>query len=318
MKNNLEHISFDKIVSKEGICYIDFRRTLKPAYKKAMSDILRGHLFLLLILTGISLLIKANLIWMPVVITLGALLIGYTLAYLHLFIHAAAHYNLHPDKQKNDKISDFLIGVFFGIQQKNYRKIHWMHHTNLGTKNDTEHSYFNELNPVFLLKCLAGIHTFTIILSRKKRGSRQPKKNRFPFSFLTYLILFHGVLLSTLFLLGGWKLVATWLIGLLVVFPALAAIRQLLEHRDIHASATLDYHETDHGKVSRLFGDGIVDKSFGAAGFNKHLLHHWDPAVSYTSLPAVEEYLMNCLETSSIIKESKTTYLSTFLTLFKI
>jgi fatty acid desaturase len=250
------------------------------------------------------------------VIPLSAFLIGYTLAYLHLFIHAAAHYNLHPDKQTNDQISDYMIGVFFGIQQSNYRKIHWTHHTNLGMINDTEHSYFNELNTLFLLKCLTGIHTFSIILSRKK-STDQPEKVKSSISFGVYITLFHGMLLSALFLLGGWMLLVIWLAGLLVVFPSLAAIRQLLEHRDVQASNKINYRETDHGKVSRLFGAGIIDNSFGAAGFNRHLLHHWDPTISYTSLSTVEDYLLHCPETSDIIKESKTSYLKTFLALFK-
>lgn len=317
MNNNLENINFDAVVSREGINYTTFRKSLNPSYKKALLDILKGYFFLALIFAFCIWFKNEGVLTSLAVFVISAFLIGYTLAYLHLFIHAAAHYNLHPDKQKNDQISDFAIGMFFGIQQKRYRKIHWMHHTNLGTKSDSEHSYFQELNALFLLKCLTGIHTISVIAGRKKNIDVS-KKDGFPIGFYVYVISFHSILLTALFLLGGWKVLLTWLGGLLIVFPTLAAMRQLLEHRDIEASGKINYQETDHGKVSRLFGGGIIDSSFGAAGFNKHLLHHWDPTISYTSLSTVEDYLLNCPETANLIKESKTSYFKTFLALFKI
>ncbi|MBX3255534.1 MAG: fatty acid desaturase [Chitinophagaceae bacterium] len=318
MKNNLENISFDKVISQDGISYVTFRKNLKPSYKKAFIDIAKGYVFLLLIFTVAIILIDKGVFVASVAIPLCAFLVGYTLAYLHLFIHAAAHYNLHPDKKKNDQISDYAIGFFFGIQQKKYRKIHWMHHTNLGRKNDTEHSYFNELNTSFLLKCITGIHAFAVIVSRKKNREKRSERNQSSLSFGLFTILFHGLLIACLFLAGGWQLLIIWLAGLLIFFPAFAAIRQLLEHRDVHASGKVDYQETDHGKVSRLFGKGIIDSTLGAAGFNRHLIHHWDPTISYTALPLVEEYLLKCAETSNVIKESKTSYIKTFLALFKI
>ncbi len=316
MNDNLENISFEEVAGPDGTNYAIFRKSLKPAYRKAITDVLKGHFFLILILITGTVLIKTGFFTTIMILPI-ALLIGYILAYLHLFIHAAAHYNLHPVKHINDRISDYTIGVFFGIQQKKYRKIHWMHHANLGTKDDTEHSYFNELNTAFLLKCVTGIHAVSVIVSRRKKNDLS-HKNRSSIIISSYSFLFHLALLTILFLTGGWKLPTAWLIGLVVVFPSFATIRQLLEHRDLHASGKTNYKKTDHGKVSRLFGKGIIDSSFGAAGFNRHLLHHWDPSVSYTSLPAIEDYLLNCPEISNIIKESKTSYWKTFIALFKI
>jgi len=316
MKSDLENISLESVFNLDGTNYLTFRKNLKPSYKKTFFDVAKGYFFLALIFFVSLLLIKSGLRIAIAAFPVCALLIGYNLAYLHLFIHAGAHYNLHPNKQKNDRISDYFIGVFFGIRQKDYRKTHWMHHANLGMKNDSEHSYFNELNTIFLLKCMLGIHTISVFLSRQKDISRSDKSG-FTLFFNMYVILFHGLLLTILFFLGGWKLLLIWLAGLLIVFPTLAAIRQLLEHRDFEASGTTNYQETDHGKVSRLFGGGFIDNSFGAAGFNRHLLHHWDPTVPYTSLSKIEDFLLNCPETSNIIKENKTSYLKTFLALFK-
>lgn len=316
MKSNLENISFNNVVSADGSNYAIFRTTLNASYKKAIMDIAKGYACLVAIFVVSVLLIKTNLFPAIIAIPVCALLIGYTLAYLHLFIHAAAHYNLHPNKKKNDLISDYFIGMFFGIQQKKYRKIHWMHHTNLGTQNDTEHTYFNQLNTLFIIKCITGIYPFAVILGRKKNIKAMSEKGFFSWTFWIYSFLFHTILLY-LFFIAGWELLVAWLGGLVIFFPFLAALRQLLEHRDTDASAEVNYTKEEHGKVSRLFGRGIIDSSFGAAGFNRHLLHHWDPTISYTSLASVEDYLLKCPETAGIIKESKTSYLKTFWSLFK-
>jgi fatty acid desaturase len=60
----------------------------------------------------------------------------------------------------------------------------------------------------------------------------------------------------------------------------------------------------------------LVASTFGAAGFNRHLIHHWDPQLSYTVLPEVEKYLMNTIVRDKLI-ERKTSYIKTFVELWK-
>ena len=317
MKDNLENIEFCEVISREGKKYTDLRTELQPAFKKVIRDIIKGYAFLILVITACSMSLRFGLLSPFITVPTGAFMVGYCLAYLHLFIHAAAHYDIHANKLKNDRICDYFIGVLFGIPVKNYRKIHWLHHNNLGTRNDSEHSYFNELNLIFLLKCITGIHTFSVIFSRAKT-SGQTNTQKSSRNYLLFVAFFHLLLLSILFIAAGWPMLLIWLGGLLVVFPLLATLRQLLEHRDIHASGKINYQDIDHGKVSRLFGKGFIDNSFGAAGFNKHLLHHWDPTISYTRLTEVEDFLTTCPKTANIIRESKTSYLKIFIALFKI
>ena len=317
MQNSLDNFAYQDVVSSDGKTYAELRKELAPSYSKVRLDLLKGYLSLFVILLIDFLLLRYTTIASVVFLPLSALALGYVLAYLHLFIHAGAHYDLHPVKSVNDKICDFLIGVIFGIRIKGYRKIHWQHHNLLGTKLDTEHSYFNELNSWFLLKSIAGIQTAGVILSRSKTA--KSNGGRFPVSFFSvYVFALHASIVWLLFTIGGWALAVTWLTALIVVFPLLATIRQIMEHRDVAASGEVDYKETDHGKVNRLFGNGILDSSFGAAGFNKHLLHHWDPTISYTCLDKVEQFLSSCPETSAIISNNKTSYLKTFIALFKI
>ena len=109
---------------------------------------------------------------------------------------------------------------------------------------------------------------------------------------------------------------AAWLIGLLIVFPFVGSLRQLLEHRSESADPDADYHEVDHGPVNRLFGDGPLASTVGSAGFNRHAIHHWEPQLSYTRLADVEAYLLRT-DAAPLIRERQTTYADTFLRLLE-
>ena len=41
----------------------------------------------------------------PLEVALGAAAIGYAIAYLQLFIHEAAHFNLHPNRRTSDRLA---------------------------------------------------------------------------------------------------------------------------------------------------------------------------------------------------------------------
>jgi hypothetical protein len=71
-----------------------------------------------------------------------------------------------------------------------------------------------------------------------------------------------------------------------------------------------------HGPVNRLFGNGALSRTFGNAGYNRHLLHHWDPAVSYTRFDEMESFLMST-ELAKVINGARATYVGTLLTLMR-
>ena len=316
MKNNLEDISFTEVCDENGKSYNEFRTDLVPHFHRVRNDIILGWACLVLILAIAIIMQKENWFRWPYLL-MGSLLLGYDLAYIQLFIHEAAHYNIHPDRLWNDRISDYLIGVFSGISMKGYRKIHWQHHQQLGSTKDSEHSYFNTLNIIFLIKSLVGFQALSIILDRKSKLNDEKTQSSKVAWFYIYVFFFHLTLLFILFFLGGWKVVSMWLIGLVSIFPLFGALRQLLEHRDINVPNKANFANINHGKVSRLFSNNFIDRSFGAAGFNRHLIHHWDPLISYTRLREVEAFLSNCPQTAKTIRESKTTYFKTFIRLFK-
>ena len=99
-------------------------------------------------------------------------------------------------------------------------------------------------------------------------------------------------------------------------FPFFGALRQLLEHRHPDAEASIDYSVTPHGEYTRIFGNSGFDCIFGAAGFNRHLLHHWEPQLSYTCLADMEAYLQRT-ELAPLLAQHKTTYIKAFIALFR-
>jgi fatty acid desaturase len=318
MLNNLEGIKFDEVTDSNGISYAFFRNGLQPHYKTVVFDIVKGYFFLLLSCGAIIFLDKyIHNFWWVVVVT-GSLLIGYIAAYIALFIHEAGHFNIHPDKKTNDRLATFFLCLPFGLSLKSYRKIHWQHHLHLGTAQDTEVSYFHALTKLFILETLTGVHLLRTMI--RKGGNKILSKEQVRQSRIMLLAgsFLHMIILTAAFLSGNWLYAITWILGFSIFFPFFATIRQILEHRDELADSNTDFTKQPHGKISRLFFHSILSSSFGSAGFTRHLIHHWDPHISYTRLKDIEEFLSKNEKTSIIIKESKTTYTSTLKKLLKV
>ncbi len=82
---------------------------------------------------------------------------------------------------------------------------------------------------------------------------------------------------------GRWGTACAWAVGVGGVYPLLNSTRQLLEHRDDADPA--------RGALTRMFTKGPLSSIIGGAGFNRHLLHHWDASVSYTRFRELEDRL---------------------------
>jgi fatty acid desaturase len=317
MQNNLEGISFDEAVNEKGLSYANFRQQLSPRFAAVWTDIGKGYFFLFLsAFLFIYLDNRFHYYWWILVIPF-AILIGYTAAFIALFIHEAGHFNIHPDKKKNDRMATVFLCLPFGLSMKSYRKIHWQHHLHLGTPQDTEVSYFNPLSKLFILETLTGIHLLRTMLQKEKNDVLNKEQVTQSRNMLIAGFLLHSAILITAFVMGHWAFATTWIIGFGIFFPFFATIRQILEHRDEFAGSGADFTKQPHGKLSRLFIHTILSSTFGAAGFTRHIIHHWDPHVSYTRLGEIETFLTGCNKTVSIITSSRTTYRKTLKKLLK-
>ena len=305
---DLAGIRRDTLVSRTGVRYFDFKRSLTPRYGRVWFGLLCGHAALALTTAG---MVTAYRDWpflaAPIIVA-GAVTYGYALAFIVLYFHEAAHFNIARDRALNDRLANIFIGLFVGQSIGAYRSIHFDHHRYLGMPSDTEHTYFDPLNATFIAESLTGLKTL------KKLTVREHAAGTGVDSLTVLGALLHLAIVALALLLGQWPIAVAWTIAVVIVFPFLAAIRQLLEHRSEQARPELDYSVVSHGPVNRMFGSGPLASTFGGAGFNRHMLHHWEPQISCTRLGDLERFLRET-PAAIIVERGTTSYGVTFLRL---
>lgn len=294
----LEDITKTLLADRGGRSYATFRATLRTAWLVVARDLLLAYLMLAtsgaLVVAAVSAWGELRILW----VVIGCLLIGFWMANLQLFLHEAAHFNIHPDRRWNDRLANALIGVWVGTDIGEYRLIHWDHHRFLGQPTDTERSYFSALRWRFLLESLFFVSAVRVIANRRAKlrdtsaASRNVGAGGAPMLVVGALVQL--LVLGICVWQRQYELALAWLAGNLMVYPLFGALRQLLEHRDAAAVAEVDYSVVPHGKLTRSFKPGPFGSFFGGAGFRLHDIHHFDPELSYTSLPRVDAFLRQC------------------------
>lgn len=280
----------------------DFRARLRPHYGRAWVEIAlcltmlgggyAAHFFLTYALGNLAGALAA-----PV----AALWIGFWLNALLTFGHEAAHYNLSSSRARNDLFADWSIWLFFPQSTRSYRKSHWQHHLHLGDPQDTEISYHNCMSPWFLAKAISGIYLVELAAryalgkgikakSHDAAGNARPAARRGTLLAVARAAATHATLVGVPLCFRCYATAVAWLAGAALVFPFLATVRQLLEHRAAEAHCATDYRQVPHGAVNRMFTTNLFSRFFGAAGFNRHMMHHWDPTVSYTCFDEMESF----------------------------
>lgn len=307
-----------RLIGNTGERYVVFVRDLKPRYAIVYRDIAVGYV-LLAVSFGLTVIAPAWGIPKLIAAPLGACLVGYWVAYLQLFLHEGAHYNLAGTKDQSDRICDFAISWLIGTKIRVYRPVHFQHHRQLGTTSDTEFTYFFPLNLLFFLKAAFAIRAIEVLLFRHastEQNAAVAAKDKGAFLSLLAGATVHAAIVAISLYLGWWWAALAWILGMGIVFPTFGSLRQLLEHRDDAAPATTDFQTRNHGAYTRLFGNDVFSATFGGAGFNRHLLHHWEPQVSYTNLPALEAFLEGT-EIKRVMDLRRTTYFETFRRLWR-
>lgn len=299
----------------DGTTFRAFRLSLEPRYGLVWLQIAGLQATLAVGLIGLATIphgLARNLAVLP----LGALWVGYWMASVQLYFHEAAHYLLARSRSLNDLLANVFIGSWIGQHIAVYRPIHFLHHRNLGTTLDPERSYFEALTPRLLSGALTGAKVWQVLAVRRAARANADGPPPVPWP-LGLGLAAHGVVVGGLgFGLGDPFLAGAWVAGIGVVYPFFAVLRQLLEHRAVEADSETDYTKVDHGSVNRMFGTGPLASTFGAAGFNRHYLHHLEPQVPCTRLGQLEAFLA---ETSfrDELEARRTSYVATLLELAK-
>lgn len=291
--------------------YVAFRQILTPRFAVVWRDIALGYAALALAVWLTSVVSG----WLAGAIAAfgGAIAVGAGVAYLQLFIHEAAHFNLASAKPKSDRLANVFIAWQVGTSIAAYRRIHFDHHRHLGHEGDGERSYAYRLSWRFVAEMLTGVHALRVFISRARAKTTVEGKSSVEKSAVPSLlrgVAVHAALLGFLAWQGAWASVAAWVLGVGVIFPLFATIRPLLEHRPTGTDAQILPGSGD--AVTRLFDDGILAQIVGGAGFNRHLLHHWEPQISYTRLADLDRYLART-SIGKIMEARRTTYVRAFL-----
>jgi fatty acid desaturase len=302
-----------ELVDNQGRSYFEFRRELSPRWGAVWAWLLGGHLALFGSVCLVAWVDGRTAGWAPsaAVAACGAAAIGFWLHYLLLFQHEGVHYNLAPNHSWNDRLTNAFVGIFIGEDVRVYRPIHLEHHRWLGTTRDTERSYFERLDLRFVLQGMFGVRLVKALLTRRRlfEGQAAPDASGSRYLSLTFVVAaaVNGTIVVVSWWLGYSAVAIAWCAGELGALPLFNTLRQLLEHRSEQADGTADYSRFDHGVVNRIFGAGPFATVFGAAGFNRHLLHHWDPGVSFTRLADVERFILDS-EFAGELRSRTTTY----------
>ena len=306
--------SMRRVLDSRGHSYVDIRPSWRPRFGVAYRDLAVGWAVLVGVVGGMIAMQEFSSTGAWVMVPVASLAVGGALHHLFLFLHEASHFNLARDRQRNDRIANLLIGPLLGQSVAQYRRVHFVHHRQLGTPDDSERSYFEALNLASLLRSLTGVRLVEVALQRLRQGSGSADASDPSFAIAAGVL--HACVV--LFALAGGQLplAVAWSSGILVILPFLSSTRQTLEHRSETARADVDYASVAHGETNRIFGDGLVAKLLGGAGFNRHLLHYWDPQLSYTRLPDLEAFLMET-ELAGSLDRARTTYGRAFIRLFE-
>ncbi len=301
------------LTDASGRCYQDVRNALRPRYAWVWTQIALAYLLAACIVVAMVVLQPALTAWWQYLLAvwLAAVGIGYLVAYFALWFHEATHYLLHPSRVWNDRLANWLLGILLIHDVRTYRKVHFAHHKHLGECEDTERNYFDSLGVRIIVESLTGIKVMRTLLIRAGVIAAGKQALQEPESYSNWVstvgkVLHFVIILGSVYL-GEYMLAAAWAFGVLSIFPFFAAVRQLLEHRRPDADPLCDYTLVPHGAYTRVFEGGLFANTFGGAGFNRHLIHHWDPGISCTRFTEMERFLEQS-QLGEFYRARKTTY----------
>src|SRR5688500_9507025 len=98
----LDAITRTEFTDSSGLRYTEFKRGLRPRFGVLWFELLLGHLTIALTLATLIVLQRRWPTLWPILAFFGAAPIGMAVAYVHLFFHEAAHYNIAPSRRMND------------------------------------------------------------------------------------------------------------------------------------------------------------------------------------------------------------------------
>lgn len=310
--------SLQQIKNEAGVGYIDYRSTLSINRQTIYRD-------LFVIWAAILLGFAANLSGILASVVGVALSMFWFSFWKHsfmLFFHEAAHFNLHPVRKHNDRLANIFFTPFVGQWIATYRANHWQHHQKLGTEDDPENTYQSPLTLLSIVSSLTGWYLLKSVLryanlqkskSPHKNKQSNSKSNLWSFcSGLGVLVTAQLILCVALYYWISPYCSLAWALSIFITDPFVMRIRQTLEHRDSERVERGVIEQPSLEATNKIFGSDWFSRFFGGAGFNKHLIHHMDPSVSYTRFDEVINFLEST-EANEYVRANSSTYFKRLL-----
>jgi fatty acid desaturase len=293
------------MVAPDGQTYAAFRAALRPQWWRVWGELAATWL----LVAGVAVAVVAgegglDWPWGLLFVPVGAVVLALAVHHLSCFLHEGAHFNLARSRAASDRVTNLAAGAVVLMDIRSYRVVHLAHHRLLGTAQDTEHSYFQRPGLAFVVKSCLGASVLAVLRDRSDVSARQEQRHLFVPALGA---AFHLGIVVAAIVTGYWWLAVAWLIGVFSLYPFLNALRQNLEHRTDAARRAVDYTKTDQGATTRTFSGTPGALLIGGVGFSRHLVHHWDPGVSYTNLPDVERFLRST-EAGAVLERRSSRY----------
>jgi fatty acid desaturase len=298
--------------------YPVYLKSLSPKYYKTYINIFLLYVGLFLSISINIYLINffssnlANIIFFFI----NSLFVGLFIHSLQQALHVGLHYELHPVKKINDIIAYFL-GILTGVNVKQARIIHMIHHKRHAEQDDPENSYLFPLTFIKILKFFTTISIIEYCLKIDKNINKDEKlDSSFTKKILAFVtlsrvfsIIVHILIVYIIFLNSNLFFALSWVYGFLTFFPFFASLLNIIEHAEEKKDKL--NNTTNSMPVNRLFNRNFFSKYIYASfGAYKHAIHHWDPTVHHTMVDDVEDYLLNTQIRKSV-ENRKTTILQT-------
>jgi fatty acid desaturase len=237
-------------------------------------------------------------------------------------LHEGAHYLIAKKRSTNDLFTNIFSGWFVVADVDQYRITHIQHHRNLGSNDDPKLSHMDKLDFTWLVSAISGFKTIQIILQRK--SFREDKLKEYKVKSRHFLVpaigvLMHLMLMAMLLSLSV-QILLWWILTSYFLAPFLGILRNVLEHRYLEKVDTRIWDEVlgkennllDHPRVTtRMFNTSVLSRIWGSMGFTRHLIHHWDPSISYLHLKEVNLFLLDT-KIGPLLNSQETTFFRTF------
>ena len=310
------------VTNKSGVTYGEFRKTLHVNFFKVQLGIVCSFLSLFVFL------VIGNQTSNLLVLFLLTICLSLTQHRILNVVHEGAHYLLSKSRKFNDIFCNFFAGWFVLCDVDQYRLTHIEHHRNLGSEFDPENAHMEKLDLTWLISLISGFNTVRRISIRNRArnnlGTRGTAKTRH--LFIPVLgILLHILILLLIYNLFGIQVLIVWFFSTFFLTPALGILRNLLEHKYVEGvDSEIWYQIIGRSRpdnlipnvTTRTFTKSMISRVYGSMGFTRHLLHHWDPSISFSKLDEVHRFFLQTpLEVN--LRKVDSTFTSTFIHLWR-